>query len=47
MSLKNILATGATGKQGGTLSTALQTHYPQQFKIFALTGNESLHQLSV
>jgi uncharacterized protein YbjT (DUF2867 family) len=39
MALKNILITGATGKQGGALIAALLASHPKQFKIFALTRN--------
>jgi uncharacterized protein YbjT (DUF2867 family) len=39
MTLKNILVTGATGKQGGALITALLSSEPQQFNIYALTRN--------
>jgi uncharacterized protein YbjT (DUF2867 family) len=39
MALKNIVVTGATGKQGGALIGSLLASHPKQFRIFALTRN--------
>lgn len=41
MSLKNILVTGATGKQGGALIRALLSEPKSAFHIYALTRNPS------
>jgi uncharacterized protein YbjT (DUF2867 family) len=39
MSYKNILVTGSTGKQGGSVLSAKHAGATQQFYIFALTRN--------